>query len=127
MKRSLAAFLAGMMAGGALVYLLMVSFDKNGREFEMFDMPDGYMSGTTLDIVQVLDDGAIAILDGDEQLSTPVFVFEKEGQHFYDQRKIDIPENALVKTVGVYRYLNTQNIRKTIPIVEIENNVESNK
>lgn len=43
-----------------------------------------------------------------------------ENSNFYDDQKINIPKGKCAKRVGTYQYTTKENVKKTVPVVEIK-------
>ena len=48
-------------------------------------------------------------------------ISSKNGKLFYDGQMIKVPAGKVVRQIGTYRYENTEQMIKTIPIVDFFN------
>ena len=112
-------FIAGMITGAVLLYIVATAASSAETGIEFFDQPGECVTSYPLKVVQVLDAGAIAIIDEGYQYGSAVFITNNKGQHFYDRQIINIPEGTCARHIGIYKYYNTDEMLKTIPIVEI--------
>lgn len=129
MKKNILSFVLGMIT--MFVILLGISacnqmVHNSYPGLTLFEKETGTISAKQVKIFQTLGpDIALAhatnnpnsIFDPNEIL---VLILGDENAHFYDDQKINIPNNKVLRQVGTYQYPTKQNIYKTVPAVMIK-------
>ena len=127
--KSILYFIAGLVVGAGLI----IAIDYNsGNEtakpdngITIFDN-EGESIGTEsrYKVIQVVDGGALAIEIYDEiwmPTELAVLFLDESGNGFYDNQVITVPKGKCLRQLGLYRYINKDNMPKTIPVVAIRN------
>lgn len=132
MKR-IYVFLIGMVCGGFLTFAVLFfiglkrSNPNNVEGLTLFEEVGDCISTESFKVLQVLKSGdALALeMKQDEEFgrSIPtgvaVLFLHDKAQSYYDQQIITIPSGKCARQVGTYRYINNDNIEKTVPVVII--------
>lgn len=88
----------------------------------LFDKPGEVFVSKSFKILQVVADGmALAHANtGDDFYSGPVcLIINNEGKYYYDDEFVNVPKGKIVRQVGIYKYITTMEIDKTVPVVQI--------
>ena len=94
----------------------------NGMSF--FDKPGDIIEESEFRVFQALDNGtALARGEGGRSVHTgiTVLLYNKEGNPYYDEQIIKVPDGKCVRQIGLYRYTSRMDVDKTVPVVEIVN------
>lgn len=88
-----------------------------------FEEPGEIINEKSVQVFQVLAKDA-ALVRGkspytDSHLGTIYLLVNDEEKYYYDDEIIKVPENRIVRQVGIYRYPTKNEIIKTVPIIEI--------
>lgn len=101
--------------------------DNSNRQGQrLFDTPGQKIEAKTLKVIQVIGDGALAIINdlNYNDLSTATFgtvlyLKNKAGESYYDDQIIKIPSRKVLRQIGTFTYITQKEEQKTVPIVEI--------
>lgn len=123
-------FLGGFLAGVASTILVAMSIAGGSSEasdsgMTFFEQPGECLSTNPFKVLQALGDNyALAY----EQQQTPlgpistsllVLITNDEGQFYYDDQMIKIPQGKCMQQIGIYRYQTKADDWKTVPIVTL--------
>lgn len=93
----------------------------NGMSF--FDAPGDIVEPSSVKVFQALGDGAALAEckgDGNYIYTGPnVLLYNEDGQPYYDEQVINVPQGKCFRQVGIYRYPTKGGTDKTVPIVMI--------
>ena len=83
------------------------------------------ISTRKFEVLQALNDGgALAyectFLDGCSSFNQLVYIDWQPGIDYYDNMIVEVPSNKCAVQNGVYKYTNTQNTLKTVPVIKFE-------
>lgn len=127
--KSILYFIAGLVVGAGLVIAIGYSSGnetaKPDNGITIFEN-EGESIGTEsrYKVIQVVDGGALAIEIYDEiwmPTELAVLFWDEHGNGFYDNQVITVPKGKCLRQLGLYRYINKDNMPKTIPVVAIRN------
>lgn len=127
--KSILYFIAGLVVGAGLVIAIGYSSGnetaKPDNGITIFEN-EGESIGTEsrYKVIQVVDGGALAIEIYDEiwmPTELAVLFLDEHGNGFYDNQVITVPKGKCLRQLGLYRYINKDNMPKTIPVVAIRN------
>ncbi len=132
--KNLFIFLLGFIAG--IISLIIVGIGiSNSSENNMgiigltlFEQPEKSLSTKSFEILQVIDDG-VALAQEIESVSRfgnitsdlLILLIGDDGEYFYDDQVIKIPNGKCMRQVGIYQYTTKLDTRKTIPAAKIMN------
>ena len=138
-------FVAGVVVGFVVAFLIDVIGNKNSSEPQVkeeikaeaepepesednddihyFKEPGEIIEGKSFKVFQVLADHA-ALVNGKSSHSDayigPVYlIVNDEDKYYYDDEIVKIPNDKVLRQIGIYRYLTNRDIVKTVPIIEI--------
>ena len=137
MKRWL-IFLSGIVTGVVLTILFaaVISNSKEGKEdnggapesvetsslgddIKLFDEPGDIVKENSLKVFQVLSDHTALVRNINSYVGTVYLITNKENKYYYDAQEIDIPQNKVIRQIGIYRYPTQNDVIKTVPIIMI--------
>ena len=125
--KSFLSFLAGLVTGAGLIiavgYIIGDQAAEPDNGITLFEN-EGERIGTEsrYRVIQVVDGGALAIEIFDEiwmPTELAVLFMDESGNGFYDNQVITVPKGQCLRQLGLYRYINKDNIAKTVPVVAI--------
>ena len=128
--------IVGAVVALAIPYLTSEETDYYTNSITLLKEAGECVSTNNFKILQVTDGGALALelIDPNfEELDLPtaltdllnlpsglvVFFKDDTGAAYYDGQVIKMPKGMCAKQIGVYRYITTEEIEKTVPIVAI--------
>ena len=139
MKRWL-VFLLGFIAGIAFTFICVLIIAKSNADSKpdgmtFFEQPTQCFTGENYVVIQTIE-GKYALayeeVYHDEYLlfssekikvrrktGVVVLITNDNGEYYYDEQEIPVPKGLCMRQVGVYNYLNKDNISKTVPIVKL--------
>lgn len=126
-------FLLGMIAGGVLTFVAMVilamgaNTNANNNGITLFDQPGECLNAKAFEVMQVVDNNhALAhevewdeLLEDYMQTGLLVLVTNDNGEYYYDDQIIEVPQGMCMRQVGIYRYQTRMDMEKTVPIVKL--------
>lgn len=128
-------FLLGMIAGGVLTFVVMLvlaigaNTNTNNNGVTLFDQPGECLNAKAFEVMQVVDNNhALAhevewneLLERYVQtgLGLLVLVTNDNGEYYYDDQIIEVPQGMCMRQVGIYRYQTRMDMEKTVPIVKL--------
>ena len=90
----------------------------------MFKEPGDNIDVKSFNVFQVLAQNA-ALVKGEsyKDVYTGIIylLINEEGIYYYDDQIVKAPKGTIVKQVGIYNYITTDNMKKTVPIIKIMN------
>ncbi|MBO4531503.1 MAG: hypothetical protein IKT00_07595 [Prevotella sp.] len=87
-----------------------------------FDGPGVIMDAKSYKVIQVVfDNGALVREPGEYGLYVGKVSLLVDGmeKYFYDDEIVNVPEDKVVRQVGIYRYRTKDKTVKTVPIIKI--------
>ena len=130
--KKLLIFGAGVLTGVVLtvVFAFVFSAVQQTKELsgaKLFEKPGEVIDVNAFQVFQVIGDnsalvfgGEIGEYSGTEHFTGPAFVITNdEGKYYYDEEIIRVPENKVVRQVGIYKYRTNSGMDKTVPIIKI--------
>lgn len=124
--RKFLLFFGGLLTGVILLFAISYirTCNNHGPCIDIFEKPVQVISISDFRVIQVFDDGS-ALATADYSVSgdpsnigvAVLFPVPEEGA-YYDEQKIHIEEDKVLKQIGVFRYVNRQNVEKTVPVVK---------
>jgi hypothetical protein len=127
--KSILSFLAGLVVGAGLI--IAIGYISNNQAagpdngITLFENEgESIGSESRYKVIQVVDGGALAIEIFDEfwmPTELAVLFWDESGNGFYDNQVITVPKGQCLRQLGLYRYINKDNIPKTVPVVAIRN------
>lgn len=130
-------FLLGMIAGGVLTFVMMLvlaigantnaNTNANNNGITLFDQPCECLNAKAFEVMQVVDNNhALAhevewneLLEDYMQTGLLVLVTNDNGEYYYDDQIIEVPQGMCMRQVGIYRYQTRMDMEKTVPIVKL--------
>lgn len=116
-------FGSGVLTGIIVTFLVALIYNMNNaspqnENIRWFDRPGDIVEIKEFEVFQVLGDNAA--LAWGESVGGEVYVItNNEGKFYYDTEKIKVPDNKVVRQVGIYHYLTRNETDKTVRIVRI--------
>lgn len=143
MKRWL-VFLLGFIAGIAFTFICVLIIAKSNADSKpdgmtFFEQPTQCFTGENYVVFQTIEGKyALAYEEGyyndysyinhklhkfkrSRRTGVIVLIANDNGEYYYDKQEIPVPKGLCMRQVGVYNYLNKDNISKTVPIVKLMN------
>lgn len=130
-------FLLGLISGVVLTLVTMVilamgaNTNANNNGVTLFDQPDECLNAKDFEVMQVVDNNhALAhevewndVLERYVQTGSGllVLVTNDNGEYYYDDQIIEVPDGMCMRQVGIYRYQTISDMEKTVPIVKLMN------
>ena len=128
-------FLLGLISGVVLTLVTMVilamgaNTNANNNGVTLFDQPGECLNAKAFEVMQVVDNNhALAhevewndVLERYMQTGSGllVLVTNDNGEYYYDDQIIEIPQGMCMRQVGIYRYQTRMDMEKTVPIVKL--------
>ena len=128
-------FLLGLISGVVLTLVTMVilamgaNTNANNNGVTLFDQPGECLNAKAFEVMQVVDNNhALAhevewndVLERYVQtgLGLLVVVTNDNGEYYYDDQIIEVPQGMCMSQVGIYRYQTRMDMEKTVPIVKL--------
>ena len=127
--KSILSFIAGLVVGAGLIIAIGYISSNQAAEpdngITLFENEgESIGSESRYKVIQVVDGGALAIEIFDEiwmPTELAVLLLDESGNGFYDNQIITVPKDQCLRQLGLYRYINKDNIPKTVPVVAIRN------
>ena len=123
MKKGL-IFAGGVVTGIVLTFLFLFvvsafynSKSEDGRTY--FEKPGVIIEEKAFTVFQTLDQSSALVFKKSDYLGTAYLITNDEGKYYYDNETIIVPENKVVKQIGIYKYMAKNEIEKTVPIIKI--------
>lgn len=121
-------FLLGIVTGCivTIVALLVISKVHSGvNQITVSEQQTEFTLAKKFEVFQVLGDGALAHCEDDEYsisvFTGPiVYILNDDGNLFYDDQIIEVPNGKKVIQIGTYRY-ETQMGEKVVPVLKLLN------
>lgn len=130
-------FLLGFISGAVLTLVAMVILamssnpNTNDNGVTLFDRPGECLDAKAFEVMQVVDNNhALAhevewneVLKSYMQTGSGllVLVTNDNGEYYYDDQIIKVPQGMCMRQVGIYRYQTRMDMEKTVPIVKLMN------
>ena len=130
-------FLLGLISGVVLTLVTMVilamgaNTNANNNGVTLFDQPGECLNAKAFEVMQVVDNNhALAHeVEWNEILESYVptasgllvLVTNDNGEYYYDDQIIEVPDGMCMRQVGIYRYQTISDMEKTVPIVKLMN------
>jgi hypothetical protein len=130
-------FLLGLISGVVLTLVTMVilamgaNTNANNNRVTLFDKPGECLNAKAFEVMQVVDNNhALAhevewndVLETYMQTGSGllVLVTNDNGEYYYDDQIIEVPQGMCMRQVGIYRYQTRMDMEKTVPIVKLMN------
>lgn len=130
-------FLLGLISGVVLTLVTMVilamgaNTNANNNGVTLFDQPGECLNAKAFEVMQVVDNNhALAhevewndVLERYMQTGSGllVLVTNDNGEYYYDDQIIEVPQGMCMRQVGIYRYQTRMDMEKTVPIVKLMN------
>lgn len=124
-------FVLGFVSGMVFLFLVLLIIGKSSATDEgmtYFEKPGKCISTKEFEVIQVIGDGyalAREIVDRTSLINIPsgllVLVTNDNGELYYDDQVIKVPEGKCMRQIGVYKYQTKSENWKTVPIVQVMN------
>lgn len=109
-------FLLGFISGIVLTFIALIVIGTattiNNR-MTIFEQPGECLSTNNFEVMQVVDDGCAlahevewnSILERYMPTDLLVLVINDNGEYYYDDQIIKVPQGKCMRQVGIYKYL----------------------
>ncbi|MEE0883379.1 MAG: hypothetical protein U0L65_08175 [Bacteroidales bacterium] len=124
-------FVLGFVSGIVFLFLVLLIIGKTyatNDGMTYFEKPGKCISTKEFEVIQVIGDGyalAREIVDRTSLINIPsgllVLVTNENGELYYDDQVIKVPEGKCMRQIGVYEYQTRMETTKTVPIVQVMN------
>ena len=132
MKRWL-VFLLGFVSG--VIFILLLAFigaSSSSRTIDngmiLFEQPGECLNSKAYEVFQVISDNS-ALAEEVEWSSTLnrymsttgllVLVTNDNGEFYYDDQVIEVPEGKCMRQIGIYKYKTRMDTEKRVPVVTL--------
>ena len=123
-------FFGGLGAGVVLtllvIFLIGLGMNASGglSGAKMFDKPGPIVHERSFKVLQVVQDNAALVYAKSDThlefyMEGPYLLINHDGTYYYDDQKIKVPTDKVVRQVGIYKYEAKSGDHKTVPIIEI--------
>lgn len=113
-----------------MVILAMgANINANNNGVTLFDQHGECLNAKAFEVMQVVDNNhALAhevewddVLERYMQTGSGllVLVTNDNGEYYYDDQIIEVPQGMCMRQVGIYRYQTRMDMEKTVPIVKL--------
>ncbi|HOZ69972.1 MAG TPA: hypothetical protein PK328_11435 [Chitinophagaceae bacterium] len=116
-------FVAGILATILVAYLVALKGKPNDGLIGLKLFPkkgDCITSKGKLEVFQVIAPNMALSETGKYPNEIMVLLINYNGEAYYDDQKITIPNNRCAKQIGTYQYSTRMGFEKTVPAVVIE-------
>ncbi len=138
MKKNVSGTVKGLIifVAGMITMLLLIIFIASVPSEEPFELEDEQViegltlfenskeepitSNKQLNVVSCLKSNTAIVQSGIKPKEMLMLLIGDEGELFYDNQKIDIPNGKITRQIGVYQYDDDEGGIKTIPVVKIK-------
>lgn len=116
-------FVLGFIAGAVFLFFVLLIIGKsssNNNGMTYFEKPGKCISTKDFEVMQVIGDGYALAREKQGYLGgILVLVTNENGELYYDDQVIKVPEGKCMRQIGVYEYQTRMETIKTVPIVQI--------
>jgi len=122
-----AGIVTGVILSIVVVAIISSSGDNNANQNKLigatlFQEPTEVVNEKSLKVLQVVRNDA-ALVHGrnkyGDYYGTLYLIINDEGEYYYDDQIIKVPQGKVVRQIGVYKYTTKSETRKTVPIIKI--------
>lgn len=118
-------FVLGFVSGIVFLFLVLLIIGKSSATNEgmtYFEKPGKCISTKDFEVMQVVGEGyALAREKKGYVGGILVLVTNENGELYYDDQVIKVPEGKCMRQIGVYEYQTRMETIKTVPIVQVMN------
>lgn len=118
-------FVLGFVSGMVFLFLVLLIIGKSSATNEgmtYFEKPGKCISTKDFEVMQVVGEGyALAREKKGYVGGILVLVTNENGELYYDDQVIKVPEGKCMRQIGVYEYQTRMETIKTVPIVQVMN------
>ena len=118
-------FVLGFVSGIVFLFLVLLIIGKTyatNDGMTYFEKPGKCISTKDFEVMQVVGEGyALAREKKGYVGGILVLVTNENGELYYDDQVIKVPEGKCIRQIGVYEYQARMETIKTVPIVQLMN------
>ena len=118
-------FVLGVVSGIVFLFLVLLIIGKTyatNDGMTYFEKPGKCISTKDFEVMQVVGEGyALAREKKGYVGGILVLVTNENGELYYDDQVIKVPEGKCMRQIGVYEYQTRMETTKTVPIVQVMN------
>lgn len=118
-------FVLGFVSGMVFLFLVLLIIGKTyatNDGMTYFEKPGKCISTKDFEVMQVVGEGyALAKEKKGYVGGILVLVTNENGELYYDDQVIKVPEGKCMRQIGVYEYQTRMETTKTVPIVQVMN------
>ena len=118
-------FVLGFVSGMVFLFLVLLIIGKSSATNDgmtYFEKPGKCISTKDFEVMQVVGEGyALAREKKGYVGGILVLVTNENGELYYDDQVIKVPEGKCMRQIGVYEYQTKSENWKTVPIVQLMN------
>jgi len=124
-------YVGGVVTGVIMTIIVAVIISTSGDNSAsqnrligatMFPEPTEIINEKSVKVLQVVRNDA-ALVHGrnnyGEYYGTLYLIINDEGEYYYDDQIIKVPQGKVVRQIGVYKYTTKSDTRKTVPIIKV--------
>lgn len=123
-------FLLGFISGIVFTFVtaLVIGGSSNtDSDITLFEQPGECLSVNRFEVLQAVGDNyALAYeqeydsyIEDYRSTDLLVLVTNDNGEYYYDEQVIDIPDGKCMRQIGIYKYQSKAEVWKTVPVVKI--------
>lgn len=118
-------FIAGFIACSLIALGAVLAIFEENQNIRFFDTPKECICDYKIEVFQALEPGyalGFVLKDSlgmDISPSTVVLIYSPNGEQFYDNQVIVIPQGFCAKKTGIYKYKTHNETYKTVPVVQV--------
>lgn len=99
----------------------LVEAENEVNGVTLFKEPGEIIEDRDFEVFQVIAKNAALVMgksvDSDLYLGTIYMLMNDEEKYYYDEEKIKVPKEKVVRQMGIYQYHTKDDIIKTVPII----------
>lgn len=123
-------FLLGFISGVVFIVFLslviVAGWESDDRGMTFFESPGECLSTNQFEVMQALNDNYALAYEqeykkylGYVRTDLLVLVTNEEGEPYYDEQIIKVPNGKCMRHIGIYKYQTKSEDWKTVPIVQL--------
>lgn len=110
--------ITGILLTIAFSWVVNTRSSSETEDIVWFEKPGDIIDENEFMVMQVLADHS-ALVMGRTNIGEVFLLSNEEGKYYYDAETIKVPKGMVVRQVGIYRYLTSKNVVKTVRAIII--------
>lgn len=116
-------FVLGFVSGVVFLFIVLLIIGKSSSNIGMtyFEKPGKCISTRNFEVFQVIGDSYALAREQNGNIfgGVLVLVTNNNGELYYDDQIIEVPNGKCMRQIGVYKYQTELENWKTVPIVQL--------